>query len=747
MSRPCKHGRSKTTGYCNKAGSVGAKKFAKANQEPDVESGSLWDLIDSSRTLIVEKPDEFLKKFDATSINNTVVSKRIAKFLKRNPEKIGNGAVGTIYSFDKNHMLKVSSICPRKKSKNMARLCDLAIEGDFIYRIPSTITNKKIILAPNYLLEPVIGMLLSSNMKQYTGGFMDTSYYQYDKDSKSLSILTEKLTPLYDKINNSTDMLYCVYSMIRSIVVAQQKYRYTHYDLHDDNVMAREDDVIRIYELENGNYIYTKFDFEPVAIDFGHTRIETDEFILTPRLNFTTNDVATNVPNYYVFDPLYDTFSILYMWVLKYIKLSNEFVPTSDNVNEADDILGFLFMVLTKFLGVKEEELLTVLESLKLKDTKWRADRLDYVSDKYNVITPAELLVYIESMFDKSPDDFNKLSNSELEKIINYDKIIVHNRLINIPGSIVYNYVPPKMRLNTQLYKHVVSEFAAFDSVYITQEAEIMYREPMLHIGAPGNGSQILHVAEIDQNVMNTDGYKFRFDCCRIDMHDYLKDPSINAGIVINASYFNIATDYGAIGYFKNEDFVSDNPIPKGFEKYYGIVGIDSTGYLHVDTTESRDKYIQVLSAGPLLMINGEKLIDYKKLEHDLNSDDEWVFRCDPTYKKEERAHKMTNCHMKPGSLFHASNMNPRSAIGVTADNKVIMVVVEGRNDRGSGYDMIQLINFFVNKGVINAICLDGGRSSQMMWKKPGEYIIEETNPTRTRHYPAGNSISYVRMS
>ena len=57
---------------------------------------------------------------------------------------------------------------------------------------------------------------------------------------------------------------------------------------------------------------------------------------------------------------------------------------------------------------------------------------------------------------------------------------------------------------------------------------------------------------------------------------------------------------------------------------------------------------------------------------------------------------------------------NPRSAIGYTADNNFIMVVVDGRENDSVGMTLMELANFMKSIGCYNAMNLDGGGSTVM---------------------------------
>ena len=57
---------------------------------------------------------------------------------------------------------------------------------------------------------------------------------------------------------------------------------------------------------------------------------------------------------------------------------------------------------------------------------------------------------------------------------------------------------------------------------------------------------------------------------------------------------------------------------------------------------------------------------------------------------------------------------NPRSAIGYTSDNNLILVAVDGREGSSIGMTLMELANFMKSSGCIGAINLDGGGSTVM---------------------------------
>lgn len=69
---------------------------------------------------------------------------------------------------------------------------------------------------------------------------------------------------------------------------------------------------------------------------------------------------------------------------------------------------------------------------------------------------------------------------------------------------------------------------------------------------------------------------------------------------------------------------------------------------------------------------------------------------------------------MTAQKLGSVGGKNPRTAIGYTKDNEMIMVAVDGREGNSVGMTLMQLANFMKSLGCVNAMNLDGGGSTVM---------------------------------
>lgn len=112
------------------------------------------------------------------------------------------------------------------------------------------------------------------------------------------------------------------------------------------------------------------------------------------------------------------------------------------------------------------------------------------------------------------------------------------------------------------------------------------------------------------------------------------------------------------------------------------VSGFDKEGILHVgymSGQEALNRNIQwACSYGPALIVNGEAV----------NSND-----------------------------ITSSGVNPRTAVGQRSDGAVLLLVVDGRQVTSLGATYEDLINIMLEYGAVNASNLDGGSSTQMIYK------------------------------
>lgn len=700
--------------------------------------------LENSMNVYVEKTDDFLKKLIPSKLKDKKLLSEI-KNLVKNSKRIGEkSGFGEIYlSSDSNVIIKKVNNCAKNEQNNevVTQLCTIAKEGDVIYRIPNTYSDKMLLYAPNYIIENLIGKLVYENTKKYTSSFIKVLGFQYDSDSPTKTVYTvlEPLKESTEYLKTDEDYIYYVFKIIHALSVAQKIGRFTHYDLHDKNVMCRSASTNAI-PLSSGEYIITEFDFEPVIIDYGFSRYETEEHVLNSRVHLLGRDLNSNVNDNYFFNPYYDIYCILKSMrntadkTGKFKDLAYEFFEMFVNPpEEADDPKKFTenFMLYAHF-------------------NKWRP--------------------YPERLVIELPDfNSHKLCNADMmlhklsEKIKsgNYKKIKIQNTLNDETNT--FDMIPKSKILNITFNQYRTTEysdkFSIKDIVLINSYTKPPYgvdttpkeyhREVTSSSYNYENPEPWIHIALIDQIKGLDEGYKFRIDCCRVDIRNYFQTDTIKSGIAINAAFFKIKGDFSPLGYFKTDNYISDRSLPKEYENYFGIVCVDKDGMLRIDKSKYKYEYEKVLTCGPILVWRNEKI--FKREEFERIEGETLLLQCRKPKESENKKtrifqDKLRNCDaIEPGELPHAANPNPRSAIFITNDHKVGFVYVEGRDAKGPGMDLAQLTELCLHHGAKYAINLDGGRSSQMLWKNSNKNIIYQPNYYASHSYPVGSIISFVK--
>ena len=108
-------------------------------------------------------------------------------------------------------------------------------------------------------------------------------------------------------------------------------------------------------------------------------------------------------------------------------------------------------------------------------------------------------------------------------------------------------------------------------------------------------------------------------------------------------------------------------------------------------------------------------LLDKKDVKLSVNTIPEWkevkhIISGGPYLVKDGKVY----VDMTAQKLQSIGGRNPRSAIGYTADNNIILVAVDGREGSSIGMTLMELANFMQSIGCVGAINLDGGGSTVM---------------------------------
>jgi exopolysaccharide biosynthesis protein len=72
-------------------------------------------------------------------------------------------------------------------------------------------------------------------------------------------------------------------------------------------------------------------------------------------------------------------------------------------------------------------------------------------------------------------------------------------------------------------------------------------------------------------------------------------------------------------------------------------------------------------------------------------------------------------CSLDPARPDYSAMRDPRTLCGIRADNRIVLIVVDGRCVESDGVTLIEGANLLLEQGVVTGMDLDGGGSSQMI--------------------------------
>ena len=150
-------------------------------------------------------------------------------------------------------------------------------------------------------------------------------------------------------------------------------------------------------------------------------------------------------------------------------------------------------------------------------------------------------------------------------------------------------------------------------------------------------------------------------------------------------------------------------PSPK-----YGMQLVVSNGKL-LRTSFSRNKIPEdgYVIVGPQKEL--EKIVNARKFKLDIKLNPEWkdvnhILSGGPYLVKNGDIY----VDMTAQKLASVGGRNPRTAVGYTKDNHLIMLTADGREGASIGLTLVELANLMKELGCVNAMNLDGGGSTVM---------------------------------
>lgn len=651
--------------------------------------------------------------------------------------KLGQGAFGKLFGIKDNPALIVKIYDPCQIN---LKLISEGLVHDNIHAVnceamhsKTEITyfpheNRTGIHMANFLMDGVIGSFLSQ-LEKYTPHYIRTVGLYYSKFYNTTYTIMERGDPnVIDKLNTRYDVFMLLFQITHALYIAQRMYRFTHYDLHVNNlVTVPADPSYTHYQYhydDNGNIVTVYLPspkFLVRIIDFGLSRLETDNILLHPR------DDGYPIKTSGSFDPNYDLAILLGPYLFDYDNPLGRKIVEHINI---EDLSIFLSLILGESISKDEP---------------------------YDKFIPRIYRTYYSRI---------RPLTSKIKKNIDFPRLFgwlgaVLNLSTNLStkNNNIYITLPIMQSLPLQLlrteYKHNLT-ISIDTGITYKSDSKQYPKHAYNHTLKHSNKISLIYIVTIDPNLAIN--YEFRSVCCKMEPMDYLND---KFGVAINGTFFDIGKSYNVIGPYRqlnsvsNRYYESNMEINNLYRQYFAFVVINN-GNINIHRVDSIDPRTIDTSfmGGPLLIWNGQPQFSKEMLDTIINIDGHptKIFQCQLPDSSHKQATLLKldqiytfNCNtIKPGELSHGSNPNPRSLLIITHTGLIRFVVVEGRTTSSDGLDLYDLVLLAQSMDAKHAINLDGGLSSNISWRSP---LNPSTIGTLTRKYtyPVGNIIAYVR--
>ncbi len=208
-----------------------------------------------------------------------------------------------------------------------------------------------------------------------------------------------------------------------------------------------------------------------------------------------------------------------------------------------------------------------------------------------------------------------------------------------------------------------------------------------------------------------------------------------NPLLVVNCSFFSFATNQNLNVVIKDGKLVSYNEETVAgkrkdtltyFHSFFGALGISKNRKADVAWvyTDSAKRFAYA-SQSPVHFIKDSSestdlnyVINKTKSGRKISSFSKWKMQTaiggGPVLLQNGEVQIANNEERKFGGKA-IYNPEPRTAIGYTKDNKLVILVCEGRSGNAAGLSLTQLANVLKDIGCVEAVNLDGGGSSCML--------------------------------
>ena len=204
-----------------------------------------------------------------------------------------------------------------------------------------------------------------------------------------------------------------------------------------------------------------------------------------------------------------------------------------------------------------------------------------------------------------------------------------------------------------------------------------------------------------------------------------------NPLVVVNGTFFSFQTNQNLNVVIKNGKLVSYTAPIKGSGKdslkynysYKGAIGISKkrkadVAWIKTDSTKRYAMAAQypLTSKGNLIAVKKGSVTESRASSNELFS--KWKMKTaiggGPVLLQNGEI-KVTNNEERMFAGKGINDKHPRTAMGYTRDNKLIILVIEGRNSNALGANLTQEAQIFKDLNCLEALNLDGGGSSCLL--------------------------------
>jgi len=704
---------------------------------------------------------------------NTVLEKNVTKLFQnrklieqlmgsgfKNVPPFARGGMGAVYNFG-GYVMKETRICQNIQTPVSQELCDIANKNDDIqYETVDTVLDKKKYILPNHILELLCGIYLSHKLRPFTDGFGYCMSGLYDKTRKATYILQERLTPIQAIIPNGfnglslSDYLIFLYEILMTLAISQDKYKFVHYDLHIGNIMFRDCGVVkkRIYDCivtdeaqarSGRTSIVVDSRYQPVIIDYGFARFETDDAIVSPVVEFKNNGYS--YLDNHLYNPYYDIVTLLRSFMVDFRGIVTDAASTQYMIASATDLYNITICILSYTFGDMPHDLIDSMflgYPHNLRNPRVDIDKLcktqvrgikDIASRIINIIARASTNTVAGTI------GIPPIPAVQLQPVSNIGYAMTHAAsgysVQNISGQDRYYDVR-----NLDLFRDfkVISaplgRIGGITAGFAWQYEN--YRISRTLLGLANNRKPYNLTFQDGQPQYNDDlhiscavmwnpstratPFRFSTECCRIDAKRFLQDERIREGITINGAFFQWKKNFGPFGFFKKDQLtIDDSDINVNYASDYYYILINENGNLSIAPTNvledqpcnifDETENTSLFTAGPKLVGGGNSLFtDNKFLEvysdngvyylkytgrqggqqsfrQTFNFDDAPQFIAANIYGQAppvpENVFIKDISDLRPGDFIHALNPNPRSVIATTNNGLVLFFTFLGRGN------------------------------------------------------------------